>query len=732
MGTTMQPTAALIETEHYSNDYSWAARAVACARNGILRGLGLLLLTVAPITQAQVLDDIDVQKSDDGVAVLVKFAAQVSYRRHVVSPTGDEVQIYFVLTAVDASGQSVTEDIRNVPASLGLPAITVHYLSGRQTGALRRVDLRFAEPVSVSRVGLGTDNRSLVAIVQKRGLGTAPTTTYTAPAPTGSGDPTAMLDNARKAISAGKYEEAVALLNQILNLPPNAASPDAQELIGNAREGLGENDRARAEYELYLKLFPDLPGAQRVKDRIAAMGIARDKGGKGETAPETIYWGSVSQSYYGGQSRIRNETTIITPGTDATQIDIQDISSNDQSSIVTNLDANARYRGNGWDDRFVVRDVSVWSLLNGQPSQNRLSAAYADFKNEGMRFDARAGRQSSMSGAVLGRFDGAQAHYGIGPSWRIGAFAGTPAEATLGARKTFYGLTVDNDKLLDGLGLGMYAVEQRTEGLVDRRALGSEIRYFSQRLSIFSLLDYDIHFNRVNVASGQGSLTLSGGAILNALYDYRRSPPLQLTNVLLGSTSPTLQQLLETQTRAQLEREALGLTPISKVLLLGGLVPVSPKWQMGAEFRVSSVSDTVATATLPAAPGTGNVYSYTLQAIGSGIFTPSTVVVFNGNRLTSDAFDAWLVSVNTRFRPTERWSVEPTLRYYIQDNKPTAVLANAPRLKRLSPTLRTTYQLSEKVSLEGEISAERSQTNSLLVNENSNVLFYYFGYRAEF
>src|SRR3546814_20814150 len=65
-----------------------------------------------------------------------------------------------------------------------------------------------------------------------------------------------------------------------------------------------------------------------------------------------------------------------------------------------------RYRGNGWDDRFVVRDVSVTSFLAGQPSDNRLSALYGDFKNERLRFDARLGRQSSSSGAVMGRFYG--------------------------------------------------------------------------------------------------------------------------------------------------------------------------------------------------------------------------------------------------------------------------------------------------------------------------------------
>src|SRR3546814_6022044 len=75
-----------------------------------------------------------------------------------------------------------------------------------------------------------------------------------------------------------------------------------------------------------------------------------------------------------------------------------------------------------------------------------------------------------------------------------------------------------------------------------------------------------------------------------------------------------------------------------------------------SEFRVSSVTGTIATATLPATDGTGNVYSYTLQAIGTGIFSPSTVLVFNANRSTSAAYDAWLGSVNGRMRHNARWA----------------------------------------------------------------------------
>jgi tetratricopeptide (TPR) repeat protein len=724
----------------------------------------LWALAVAPDVSAQLLDDIEVVEREDGVAVLIHFAAQIGYRRHVVSPAGDEIQVFFALNAADPTARGVVEDKRVVPAARDLPGLTVHYLSRRETATLQQVDLNFDEPVDVVRVGLGTDNRSLVAIVRTRHLPPPPEPTTLRPEPTPaptpaaptpappepvppvagetpstavpselpppvaagelSGDTDAMLARARAAVATGRYEDAVAELNQLLNLPPNAAS--SQALIGIAREGLGETQRARVEYELYLKLYPDSPRASRVRERIATLDAAGTQTAAKAAAPKTEFWGSVGQSYYGGQSRIRNETTIITPGTDATLIDIQDISNNDQSSIVTNVDANLRYRGNGWDDRFVLRDVSVWSFLNGQPSENRLSALYGDFKNERLRFDARVGRQSSSSGAVLGRFDGATLHYGIGPSWRAGAFGGTPAEPTLGSRKTFYGLTLDNDKLLDGMGFGVYAVEQRTEGLVDRRALGNEVRYFSQRLSMFSLFDYDTHFSRVNIASAQGALTLKNGATWNLLYDYRRSPPLQFTNALLGSPTLSLKDRIAAESREQLEREALGLTPVSKVLLLGALYPVSARWQLGSEFRVSSVSGTIATATLPAAAGTGNVYSYTLQAIGTGIFSPSTVMVFNANRSTSADYDAWLSSVNARFRPTDRWALEPTVRYYVQDN------IGGSQLRRLSPTLRTTYQLRDKISLESEVSVESSRTRGTIVDENSSVLFYYIGYRAEF
>jgi len=66
----------------------------------------------------------------------------------------------------------------------------------------------------------------------------------------------ALAGEARAALDAGKPAEAIGQLNALLLLPPNSQSRDAQELAGVARERAGETDKARAEYELYLKLYP--------------------------------------------------------------------------------------------------------------------------------------------------------------------------------------------------------------------------------------------------------------------------------------------------------------------------------------------------------------------------------------------------------------------------------------------------------------------------------------------
>ena len=72
----------------------------------------------------------------------------------------------------------------------------------------------------------------------------------------------------RDALAAKNNEAAVDALNKLLLLPPNDYTQDGQEWIGVARERAGQPDKAKVEYDLYLRLYPEGDGAARVAQRL--------------------------------------------------------------------------------------------------------------------------------------------------------------------------------------------------------------------------------------------------------------------------------------------------------------------------------------------------------------------------------------------------------------------------------------------------------------------------------
>ena len=86
-----------------------------------------------------------------------------------------------------------------------------------------------------------------------------------------------LVERSRAALTRGDNASAIQLLTKILQLPPNRHSQEAQELIGLAHERHGEPARAKKEYALYLRLYPEGEGTERVRQRLANI----------ETAPAT-------------------------------------------------------------------------------------------------------------------------------------------------------------------------------------------------------------------------------------------------------------------------------------------------------------------------------------------------------------------------------------------------------------------------------------------------------------
>ena len=77
-----------------------------------------------------------------------------------------------------------------------------------------------------------------------------------------------MTDEVRAAIRKKKYARAIAKLRKVLSAPENSHSREAQERLGSAYQKTGDFAFARAQYEDYLKQYPEGEDAARVRQRL--------------------------------------------------------------------------------------------------------------------------------------------------------------------------------------------------------------------------------------------------------------------------------------------------------------------------------------------------------------------------------------------------------------------------------------------------------------------------------
>ena len=537
-----------------------------------------------------------------------------------------------------------------------------------------------------------------------------------------------LLAQARAHVQAHDDEAAVAAFNQLLNLPPNSVSQEAQAQIGLARARLGDVSRARAEFELYLKLYPNAENAGAIREALAALPASSKTGGlrARPSGTTTQLVGSLSQYYYGGRSQI---STLLkdTPLEGTPQIiSAETLSDVDQSQLVSNLDLSWRRRTEDSDLRLVLRDSYTKSFLSKGKSKNKLTAAYADYRQFGQGLSARIGRQSPTGGGVLSRFDGAVVGYSFVPKWRVNAVAGVPSESLFETQRRFYGVSVDAEGLGDKVSGSLYLMQQTVDGEIDRRAVGADVRYFDSGRSMYSLVDYDTLYKAVNIASVQGSWQTEGNTTFSLLLDRRTAPMLATANALLPMANRSLTDLLATRSLDAVRQLAKATTAYANQALLGVTWSVSPTWQIGTDARLTNIGALPAYETIAAQPGTGNIWSYSVQAIGTNLYSLRDVHVIGATYIDAPAYTGKLISYNNLSVVWENLQLEPSIKYYTQSDR------SGLRLKRWTPGLRASYKLAEKVSLESEISVERSRSTGPTLDDTATRVFFYLGYRYEF
>lgn len=699
--------------------------------------------------RAELLDQVELGTDNDDAEIALRFATTVQYERHQPASNGTLLRIEFRVTgSLERTDGRVLAEVRRNPGNKRVPAFEVSY-----DGRSNFITVKFARPTSF-RVGPGKDPRSIRILVpgSKPTLKSSPPPAAAArkpasePATTpGVATQTAMplaqpapadmeaaasesLAEARKALREQRVVVAIDLLNRVLNLPPTKSSQEAQELIGQARELNGENAKARAEYELYLKLYPGAPSTQRLQARLADLEKAPANRAIARSAiaakPEYSFFGSVSSYYYHGSTKYDATLAPPQPGLNFDQVSL---TGTDQSAFVTNIDLNARYRGGAWDSKLVVRDTDSRSLLSGQRSYSRLNSAYFETLNKGLDFFARLGRQSAPGYGVLGRFDGGWVRYGFNPRAKFDLVAGEPVEFYAAPKKKFLGAAVDVGPLAERWSGNIFAIEQRVDGFGDRRAVGSELRYLDPQKNGFALIDYDTTNKALNIALVQGNWQLREGLGFNILYDRRRSPSLQLTNSLYALPLGTIRENIDSGiTIDELRNVSRVVTPLSTLFSVGLTYQHSPAWQFSSDVKYSEVTGTGAIGSQMAMAGTGKVFVYGLQAIRTGALTINDIIVATTNIIRGRTYNGESIQLSHVLLLAERWRFESTLKYYHQLD----AMDNA--LSRLSPSVRVSYRWLERLSVEGEAGAERSTTRGPLVSDKTMRRFYNLGMRYDF
>jgi tetratricopeptide (TPR) repeat protein len=550
-----------------------------------------------------------------------------------------------------------------------------------------------------------------------------------APATSSDREAQALMENARTALARGDNRAAIVALDKLLRLPPNRYSQDAQEFIGLARERAGEVAAARKEYELYLRLYPAGEGADRVHQRIAALDATRVapspvfKAAKPRVEVLSTVIGSLSQHYYHGASKVDTTDLIPTAGSENQAT----LTQTDQSALVTNLNLTHRYRSEDFDNRFVIRDTHTKNFLAGQDDTNRLSALYYEVKDRKRDYSARLGRQPGSSGGVLGRFDGATAGYNFTPKWRVNVVGGKPVDISYDTDLKFYGTSVEMGPFAEHWGGSLYTIQQKADGVTDRNAVGGELRYFDPRFTVYSLYDYDTEFATSNIILLQGNWTGGSGTSAHVLYDRRKTPSLTLTNALLGEADTSIKSQLQTKSYDQLKQQALDLTSTTDMVSVGMSQSLSTRWQLGFDVQSAHTSATVGTVSQPAQPDTGDIYTYTGNIIGTGLFTQRDVNVLSISRIDAPEYTGNSYSLTNRLLWGPSWGLDVTLSWYSQHNTITDT-----KLERFSPVLRPSYKWKENITLEAEFGEERTTTTTPATKEENRRRYWSLGYRWDF
>jgi tetratricopeptide (TPR) repeat protein len=465
-----------------------------------------------------------------------------------------------------------------------------------------------------------------------------------------------MLRDARLALEQHQYPQAIDLLTRLLRQPEFPQRAEAQELMGLARERAGQLAQAKAEYEAYLRRYPDGPAAARVRGRLQALNaasIAPKPTGEFGVAPDNRWTlaGSAAATYqYGKDQTVSSGTTL---------------SSTSVNAALVYGDLLLRDRGERFDLTARVNAGYTQNLVaTAGGSQDRTTAAYVEATDRTLGITGRAGRQSLASQGAIGLFDGLYVAYQVDPRFSLSAAGGYPAYTSYSAFSTqqqFGTVMAEYGPYHQAWLFDAYLFDETTAGSTDRRSLGFQTRYSEAGRTAVVMADYDFFFRDLNSATAIGNFKVTQNWVLGFDADHRRSPLLQLSNALIGQSATDLAALETQYTPSEIKQLALDRTATSDTFVLSAARPAGERWQLMLDLGAMRLSGTPASGGVAATTSTGLDKNVTVQLSGSNLMFANDLHIFGVRYDDSPTSRSTTVSWDARFALSGAWRFGPRL-----------------------------------------------------------------------
>jgi hypothetical protein len=536
-----------------------------------------------------------------------------------------------------------------------------------------------------------------------------------------------LMADARQAMTDGQVSLAVQIYTKILQMPPTAQSPLALEYLGLARERNGQVAHATAEYKRYLATYPDAEGAGRVGQRLSAL-VSAGEGNSSSVSRSASQGGRAA----GGRSPWSFNTFL----SQYYRRDVNQVNENDQvisqSAVFTDVNFDLRRRGERFDFSSRISAGYQHDMLGedlGPGNNTRISYAYADLADAQTGLRGRLGRQSRNTGGVLGRFDGANLAYQATEKVLLNAVVGKPVHSTsdgIDDDRSFYGVSANYGPIGDSLNVGTFFIQQTVAGMTDRRAIGTEMRYFENGKSLWGMLDYDISYKELGSAFLQGSWRMQSGTTLNALVDRRRSPFLSTSNALIGQQLSTFSELQALFTEEEIRQLSLDRTSISTTYTIGVSQPLTPRLQLALDASQSIIDATQESGGVPANPQTTYRY-YSANLLASSLLKEGDVSILGLRLSDSSSTRVYSINLDARYPFGNGFRINPRLRVDYRE-----IMTDMSTDWIYTPGLRMQYRLGRSGRIELEGGKQIARRTAEIADLDRDSYFINLGYQLIF